>query len=41
MPANVIKHILGNWLYMALLEQGGRTRRPPEVPVNLNQFVIL
>ena len=33
--------VLGNWLQVALLEQGVWTRWPPEVPSNLNHSVIL
>ena len=32
--------VLGKWLWVALLEQGGWTRSPPEVPSNLNHYVI-
>ena len=33
--------VLGNWLWVALLEQGGWTRCSPQVPSHLNHSVIL
>ena len=33
--------VLGNWLSMTLLEQGGWSRWPSEVPSNINYSVIL
>ena len=36
-----LDRVLGNQLWVTLLEQQGWTRRLPEVPPNLNQSVIL
>lgn len=33
--------VLNDLLYVALLEHGGWTKQLPEVPSNLNHFVIL
>ena len=39
--SEIIKKRPGYWLWVALLEQGGWTRRPPEIPSNLSHAVIL
>lgn len=33
--------VLGNWVQVALLEEEGWARRPPEIPSNLTNSVIL